>query len=114
MGPDGISAQMLRALQPGHVAKIAQAFREWENQGSMPETVTTSLVALLPKKATEETTSYAYRAWCRTRYPLHDAWLETYRSQAPWTGPYTGLACLLRKLHAILWPAVRLSPRPAG
>ena len=50
VGPDGLSAQMLRALQPDQVALVAQAFREWEASGHMPETVTMTLVTLLPKK----------------------------------------------------------------
>ena len=33
---------------------LAQAFREWETSGHMPETVTMTLVTLLPKKETEE------------------------------------------------------------
>ena len=32
-GPDGLSAQMLRALQPDQVSLVAQAFREWEHTG---------------------------------------------------------------------------------
>ena len=48
-GPDGLSAQMLRALEPDQVSLVARAFRTWENTGQMPETVTMTLVALLPK-----------------------------------------------------------------
>ena len=84
VGPDGLSAQMLRALQPDQVALVAQAFREWEASGHMPETVTMTLVTLLPKKETEERpmglTSYAYRAWCRARYQ----WARQYKACAPW------------------------------
>ena len=36
-GPDGLSAQMLRALEPDQVSLVAKAFRTWENTGQMPE-----------------------------------------------------------------------------
>ena len=29
-------------------------------------------------------TSYAYRAWCRARYQLHDDWARQYKACAPW------------------------------
>ena len=95
-GPDGLSAQMLRALQPDQVSLVAQAFWEWEHTGQMPETVTMTLVALLAKKETEERpiglTSYAYRAWCRARYQLHDDWARQY--QFPLLGTEPRKACL--------------------
>ncbi|CAE7204709.1 unnamed protein product, partial [Symbiodinium sp. CCMP2456] len=82
-GPDGLTSQMLRSLEPNQVSLVAEAFRKWEETGIMPEAVTMSLVALIPKKETEERpialTSYAYRAWCRTRYPLHDKWARQYQ-----------------------------------
>ena len=75
-----------------------QAFRERELTGVMPETVTRTLVALLPKKPTEERpialTSYAYGAWCSTRYPLHDKWLQSYRPKAPWDRAVKGTSLL--------------------
>ena len=65
-GPDGLTGPMLKALEPNQVALVADAFRTWEATGVMPETATMSLVALLPKKESEERpialTSYAYRA----------------------------------------------------
>ena len=95
-GPDGLSAQMLRALEPDQVALVAQAFRTWEATGQMPETVTMTLVALLPKKATEERpiglTSYAYRAWCRARYHLHEDWARQYKQHSPWDRAIKGRA----------------------
>ena len=79
-GPDGLTSQMLKALEP--------AFRTWESTGIMPEAATMVLVALIPKKETEERpialTSYAYRAWCKSRYPLHDQWATRYQLTAPW------------------------------
>ena len=98
VGADGLSAQMLRALQPDQVALVAQAFREWEATGCMPETVTMTLVTLLAKKETEERpiglTSYAYRAWCRTRYHLYDEWARQYKAAAPWDRAVKGLSSL--------------------
>eukprot|EP00439_Symbiodinium_sp_Y106_P016431 s7416_g2.t1 len=97
-GPDGLSAQMLRALEPDQVALVAQAFRTWEATGQMPETVTMTLVALLPKKATEERpiglTSYAYRAWCRARYHLHEDWARQYKHHSPWDRAIKGMSSL--------------------
>ena len=97
-GPDGLSAQMLRALQPDQVSLVAQAFWEWEHTGQMPETVTMTLVALLAKKETEERpiglTSYAYRAWCRARYQLHDDWARQYQFSAPWDRATKGMSSL--------------------
>ena len=97
-GPDGLSAQMLRALEPDQVSLVAQAFRTWENTGQMPETVTMTLVALLPKKATEERpiglTSYAYRAWCRARYHLHEDWARQYKQHSPWDRAIKGMSSL--------------------
>ena len=97
-GPDGLSAQMLRALEPDQVALVAQAFRTWEATGQMPETVTMTLVALLPKKATEERpiglTSYAYRAWCRARYHLHEDWARQYKQHSPWDRAIKGMSSL--------------------
>ena len=97
-GPDGLSAQMLRALEPDQVSLVARAFRTWENTGQMPETVTMTLVALLPKKATEERpiglTSYAYRAWCRARYHLHEDWARQYRQHSPWDRAIKGMSSL--------------------
>ena len=97
-GPDGLSAQMLRALQPDQVSLVAQAFREWEHTGQMPETVTMTLIALLAKKETEERpiglTSYAYRAWCRARYQLHDDWARQYQFSAPWDRATKGMSSL--------------------
>ena len=64
----------------------------------MPRTVTDSVVALLPKKsiggAADALTSYAYRAWCRTRYPLHDRWLAQYRAISPWDRAIKGISSL--------------------
>ena len=55
-------------------------------------------MALLPKKPTEERpialTSYAYGAWCSTRYPLHDKWLQSYRPKAPWDRAVKGTSLL--------------------
>ena len=89
---------MLRALEPDQVALVAQAFRTWEATGQMPETVTMTLVALLPKKATEERpiglTSYAYRAWCRARYHLHEDWARQYKQHSPWDRAIKGMSSL--------------------
>ena len=64
----------------------------------MPETVTMTLVALLPKKATEERpiglTSYAYRAWCRARYHLHEDWARQYKQHSPWDRAIKGMSSL--------------------
>ena len=38
--------------------------------------------------------SYAYRAWCRTRYPLHDRWLAQYRAISPWDRAIKGISSL--------------------
>ena len=87
-GPDGLTCPMLKTLEPDQVALVAEAFRTWEATGVMPETATMSLVALLPKKESEERpialTSYAYRAWCKSRYPLHDEWARQYQLSSPW------------------------------
>ena len=87
-GPDGLTGPMLKALEPNQVTLVAEAFRTWEATGVMPETATMSLVALLPKKESEERpialTSYAYRAWCKSRYPLHDEWARQYQLSSPW------------------------------
>ena len=87
-GPDGLTGPMLKALEPNQVALVADAFRTWEATGVMPETATMSLVALLPKKESEERpialTSYAYRAWCKSRYPLHEEWARQYQLSSPW------------------------------
>ena len=87
-GPDGLTGPMLKALEPDQVALVAEAFRTWEATGVMPETATMSLVALLPKKESEERpialTSYAYRAWCKSRYPLHEEWARQYQLSSPW------------------------------
>ena len=72
--------------------------KKTEEAATMPRTVTDSVVALLPKKASEERpialTSYAYRAWCRTRYPLHDRWLAQYRAISPWDRAIRGISSL--------------------
>ena len=98
VGPDGLSAQMFRGLKPDQVALVAQAFREWESTGYMPDTVTMTLVTLLAKKETEERpiglTSYAYRAWCKTRYHLYDEWAKQYKAVAPWDRAIKGLSSL--------------------
>ncbi|CAE7375496.1 unnamed protein product, partial [Symbiodinium sp. CCMP2456] len=98
VGPDGLSAQMFRELRPDQVALVAQAFREWESTGYMPDTVTMTLVTLLAKKETEERpiglTSYAYRAWCKTRYHLYDEWAKQYKAAAPWDRAIKGLSSL--------------------
>ena len=98
VGADGLSAQMFRALKPDQVALVAQAFREWEATGRMPETVTMTLVTLLAKKETEERpiglTSYAYRAWCKTRYQLYEEWARQYKAAAPWDRAVKGLSSL--------------------
>ena len=98
VGADGVSAQMFRALKPDQVALVAQAFREWEATGRMPETVTMTLVTLLAKKETEERpiglTSYAYRAWCKTRYQLYEEWARQYKAAAPWDRAVKGLSSL--------------------
>ena len=64
----------------------------------MSETVTMTLVALLPKKATEERpiglTSYAYRAWCRARYHLHEDWARQYKQHSPWDRAIKGMSSL--------------------
>ena len=87
-GPDGLTGPMLKALEPDQVALVAEAFRTWKATGVMPETATMSLVALLPKSESEERpialTSYAYRAWCKSRYLLHDEWARQYQLSSPW------------------------------
>ena len=87
-GPDGLTGPMLKALEPYQVTLVADAFRTWEATGVMPEAATMSLVALLPKKESEERpialTSYAYRAWCKSRYPLHEEWARQYQLSSPW------------------------------
>ena len=87
-GPDGLTGPMLKALEPNQVTLVAEAFRTWEATGVMPEAATMSLVALLPKKESEERpialTSYAYRAWCKSRYPLHEEWARQYQLSSPW------------------------------
>ena len=87
-GPDGLTGPMLKALEPYQVTLVADAFRTWEATGVLPEAATMSLVALLPKKESEERpialTSYAYRAWCKSRYPLHEEWARQYQLSSPW------------------------------
>ena len=77
---------------------MAQAFREWEHTGQMPETVTMTLVALLATKETEERpiglTSYAYRAWRRARYQLHNDWAHQYQVSAPLDRATKGMSSL--------------------
>eukprot|EP00439_Symbiodinium_sp_Y106_P045407 s8428_g5.t1 len=61
VGPDGISAHLLRALNQGQIQAIAREFRAWEETSAMPRTVILIL-------------------W----YPLHDRWLAQYRAISPW------------------------------
>ena len=65
-GPDGLTAPMLKNLSEAQIEEMAGHLNSWELTGEMPQAVTTSVVAMLPKKIDKERpialTSMAYRA----------------------------------------------------
>ena len=63
-GPDGLTVPMLKNLSEPQIEEMARHLNSWELTGEMPQAVTTSLVAMLPKKIDKERpialTSMAY------------------------------------------------------
>ena len=87
-GPDGLAVPMLKNLSKDQVEEMAEHLNSWEITGNMPQAVTTSVVAMLPKKIDKERpialTSMAYRAWCKVRWDKFQQWSAQYSVSSPW------------------------------
>ncbi|CAE7600840.1 unnamed protein product [Symbiodinium sp. CCMP2592] len=60
--------------------------------------VLTTGVTMLPKKPERERpiglTSYGYRIWARSRWPVYEKWARAYAATAPWDGARQGASSL--------------------
>ena len=87
-GPDGLTVPMLKSLSEAEIGEMVSRLNHWETSGKMPQAVTTSLVAMLPKKIDKERpialTSMAYRVWCKVRWDKFQQWSSTYSVSSPW------------------------------
>ena len=97
-GPDGLTAPMLKNLSETQIEEMAGHLNSWELTGEMPQAVTTSVVAMLPKKIDKERpialTSMAYRAWCKVRWDKFQQWSAEYSVTSPWDRAQKGSSSL--------------------
>ena len=97
-GPDGLTVPMLKNLSEPQIEEMAGRLNSWELTGEMPQAVTTSLVAMLPKKIDKERpialTFMAYRAWCKVRWDKFQQWSAEYSVTSPWDRAQKGSSSL--------------------
>ena len=97
-GLDGLTANMLKQASQPQLHELADHIAAWESSGRMPGQVLTTGVAMLPKKPERERpiglTSFGYRLWARSRWPLYETWAGQYALSAPWDGAKKGMASL--------------------
>ena len=97
-GPDGLTVSMLKNLSDAQLGELATHLNHWETTGQMPLMVTTSLVAMLPKKIDKERpialTSMAYRLWCKARWDKFQTWSAQYSVSSPWDRAQKGSSSL--------------------
>ena len=97
-GPDGLTVPMLKNLTEPQIEEMVGYLNSWELTGEMPQAVTTSVVAMLPKKVDKERpialTSMAYRAWCKVRWDKFQQWSAAYSVTSPWDRAQKGSSSL--------------------
>ena len=104
-GLDGWEAPMLNNLSDEALDAILNLLHRCESLGQWPVQLTTSLIAMLPKKATVERPiallHYLYRGYMRCRYPLVSEWTRAYCNANRYDQAAPGRCCLdvaLRRL----------------
>ena len=97
-GPDGLTTPMLKNMSEQQLRELAEHLNQWEKTGQMPLAVTTSVVAMLPKKIDKERpialTSMAYRLWCKARWGKFQTWSAQYSVSSPWDRAQKGSSSL--------------------
>ena len=105
-GLDGWEAPMLTSLSDEALDQVLSMLHQCEALGQWPVQITTSLIAMLPKKDTIERPiallHYLYRGYMRCRYPLVSEWTRAYCNANRYDQAAPGRCCLDVALRRLL------------